>query len=118
MININTRVAEPADVERIKELALINNMFEPEEMGAFDEMLAGFFDGSLEGHQWIVATSDDQPNQIAAAAYYAPEPFSDRMWNLYFIATDPDQHGSGSGTTLIRQSSRTCERLATRLLAR
>ena len=78
-----------------------SNMFEPEEMGAFDEMLAGFFDGSLEGHQWLVATSDDQPNRIAAAAYYAPEPFSDRMWNLYFIATDPDQHGSGSGTTLI-----------------
>ncbi|MEL6985054.1 MAG: GNAT family N-acetyltransferase, partial [Actinomycetota bacterium] len=36
-----------------------------------------------------------------AAAYYAPEPFSDRMWNLYFIATDPDRQGSGAGTRLI-----------------
>jgi ribosomal protein S18 acetylase RimI-like enzyme len=39
----------------------------------------------------------------AAFAYFAPEPFSDRMWNLYFIATAPDQHGSGTGTILIER---------------
>jgi len=78
-------------------------MFEPEEMGDFDMMLAGFFDGSMEGHHWYVATLDDQPNEIAGAAYYAPEPFSDRMWNLYFIATSPSHHGSGAGTMLVER---------------
>ncbi len=101
MTNINTRVAEPGDVEHIKQLALDNNMFEPEEMGFFDDALAGFFEGTLEDHQWIVATSDDPANHLEAAAYYAPEPFSDRMWNLYFIATDPSRHGTGTGTTLV-----------------
>ena len=38
---------------------------------------------------------------IASAAYYAPEPFADRMWNLYFIATAPAAHGTGAGTLLI-----------------
>lgn len=101
MTNINVQPARESDAEQIKRLALDNHMFEPDEMGSFDEMLAGFFDGSLEGHEWIVATSDDRPNELAAAAYYAPEPFADRMWNLYFLATAPDHHGSGAGTALI-----------------
>ena len=103
MTKLNTRVANPADAEQIKQLALINHMFEPEEMGGFDEMLTGFFDGSLEGHRWIVAVADIAPDQIAAAAYFAPEPFSDRMWNLYFIATDPKSQGSGAGTLLVER---------------
>ena len=74
-------------------------MFEADEMGDFDEMLFGFFDGGLEGHHWIVAVGDDA--EVAGAAYYAPEPFADRMWNLYFLATDPDRHGAGVGTALI-----------------
>ena len=100
MTHLNVRAATPADTDQIRQLALDNNMFEHDEMGDFDEMLAGFFDGSLDAHQWIVA-ADHGTGTVAAAAYYAPEPFADRMWNLYFIATAPDQHGSGAGTTLI-----------------
>ncbi|MEM7287753.1 MAG: N-acetyltransferase [Actinomycetota bacterium] len=100
MTDINVRAARPADTDPIKQLALDNHMFEPDELGDFDEMLAGFFDGSLDGHQWIVAGADDG-RPIAGAAYYAPEPFADRMWNLYFIATAPDHHGSGTGSALL-----------------
>ncbi|MEM7323379.1 MAG: N-acetyltransferase [Actinomycetota bacterium] len=98
MTNLTVRAATPADADQIKRLALDNNMFEPDEMGVFDEMLSGFFDGSLDDHRWLVAGDGET---VAAAAYVAPEPFADRMWNLYFIATAPDQHGSGAGTTLI-----------------
>ena len=100
MTNLNVRAATPADTDQIKQLALDNHMFEPEELGVFDEMLAGFFDGSLDDHQWIVAQADGSA-AIAGAAYYAPEPFADRMWNLYFIATARDHHGSGTGTMLV-----------------
>lgn len=48
MTTVNVRPAVRADAENIKNLALDNQMFAPEEMGAFDEMLAGFFDGSLD----------------------------------------------------------------------
>jgi ribosomal protein S18 acetylase RimI-like enzyme len=48
----------------------------------------------------IVATTK-QTDDLAGGAYFAPEPFSDRMWNLYFIATAPDQHGTGVGSALI-----------------
>ena len=51
-----------------------------------------------EEDHWLVLESG---NAIAAAAYYAPEPFADRMWNLYFIAVSPDHRRHGYGKTLI-----------------
>ncbi|MEM7340739.1 MAG: GNAT family N-acetyltransferase [Actinomycetota bacterium] len=99
MNDFNVRLATPADDDQIKQLALDNAMFEPHEMGAFDEMLGGFHAGMLDEHQWIVA--ETEPGTVAGAAYYAPEPFADRMWNLYFIATAPGAHGGGAGSTLI-----------------
>lgn len=102
MTNLDVRAATPADTDHIKQLARDNHMFEPDEMGVFDEMLAGFFDGTLDDHHWIVAADEDS-GAVAAAAYYAPEPFADRMWNLYFIATAPEHHGSGTGTMLIER---------------
>ncbi len=92
------RVATPRDADHISSLALDNNMFQPDEMGDFGEMLNGFFDGVLDDHRWLVAAIGED---VVGAAYYAPEPFADRMWNLYFIATAPDRHGTGVGTTLI-----------------
>lgn len=102
MTNLTVRAATLADADHIKQLALDNHMFEPDEMGDFDEMLTGFFDGTLEDHHWIVA-ADAKSGAVAAAAYYAPEPFANRMWNLYFIATGPEQHGSGAGTMLMER---------------
>lgn len=101
MASFDIRAATSADTDLIKQLALDNDMFQPDEMGDFDEMLTGFFDGTLHDHHWIVAETASEAGIIAGAAYYAPEPFADRMWNLYFIATAPNQHGTGAGTTLI-----------------
>lgn len=101
MTNFNVRAATEADATAIKQLALDNHMFELDEMDGFDEMLSGFFGGTLEDHFWIVATAPGNDGDVASAAYFAPEPFADRMWNLYFIATAPQQHGSGSGSLLI-----------------
>lgn len=104
MNTFNVRAAEPADAQPIKQLAIDNRMFAPDEMDEFfDDMLAGFFDGSLDGHQWLVATHDADPTAVAAAAYFAPEPFADRMWNLYFLAVDTGQHGGGAGSTIVKK---------------
>jgi len=34
---------------------------------------------------------------IVGAAYLAPEPLSDRCWNLYLLVVDIDHHGRGVG---------------------
>ncbi|MCW1957936.1 MAG: GNAT family N-acetyltransferase [Mycobacterium sp.] len=98
------RIPTGSDVERIKQIAVAAGMFSPEEAGFIDDMLAGFFDGSLAGHRWVVV--DDTSGRASAAAHYAPEPFADRVWNLYFIAVAPDKQGHGLGCSLIHHLER------------
>jgi len=80
-------------------LALGNGMFEPDDMADFDDGLAGYFDGSMTGHSWLVAEGGG--GELDGAAYVAPEPFGDRVWNLYFLAVDPGRHGQGVGAALV-----------------
>jgi ribosomal protein S18 acetylase RimI-like enzyme len=91
------RPATRTDVEAVNRIAVAANMFTADEVGFLDDVLAGFFDGSLHDNHWLVV--DD--GTVIAAAYYAPEPFADRMWNLYFIAVDPTRHGEGTGSRLL-----------------
>ncbi len=98
-LRLDVRAASVADESDILRLALANAMFEPDELGGMIEMLHGYFDGSLDGHRWIVAEAHG--GSTTGAAYYAPEPFSDRLWNLYFIAVDPNSHRSGIGRHLL-----------------
>ena len=93
------RAARTEDVSALKSLALDNGMFEPGEMDDFDDALFGYFDGSLDNYFWIVL--EDDSGDVVGAAYYAPEPFADRMWNLYFISVRPGLHGRGVGRALI-----------------
>jgi len=111
------RPAVDGDVVPIQGLALDNGMFAPDDMAGFDEMLRGSLDGSLDETRWIVAK--DAAGRVAGAACYAPEPFADRVWNLYFLAVHPDQHRSGIGTTLVahaEQSLRTAGEQVARVL--
>lgn len=68
-------------------------------MRVFDETLRGYLDGALVGHRWLVAFSED--GVLEGAAYYAPEPFGDRVWNLYFIAVRLGRHRAGTGSLLL-----------------
>ena len=93
------RAATAPDADAIRALATENGMFDPDDMDGFDEMMGGYLSGMLDRQAWIVATYD---TGIAGAAYYAPEPFADRLWNLYFLAVLPGGHRSGAGGELIR----------------
>jgi len=93
------RMPASGEVEQIKRLAIDTDMFGVDEVGFFDEALAGFHQGSLADDHWLVVEGSD--GRVIGAAYYAPEPFSDRVWNLYFISVSPDHQGRGLGTSLI-----------------
>jgi ribosomal protein S18 acetylase RimI-like enzyme len=92
------RVASHADIAPIQRLAVTTDMFGEDAVGFFDEMISGALDGTLPHNHWLVVDDDAV---VVAAAYYAPEPFSDRLWNLYFISVAPDYQGRGTGGTLL-----------------
>lgn len=96
---LEIRDVSAGDVESVRRLAVSNGMFAEDDLDGFDEMLGGYLDGTLTGHRWMVALDAD--GVTAGAAYVAPEPFADRMWNLYFLAVDADGHGRGVGSSLI-----------------
>ena len=102
------RAATASDADVIRGLATDNGMFDPDDMDGFDDMMSGYLEGTLDRHAWIVATDD---TEIAGAAYYAPEPFADRLWNLYFLAVAPAAHGSGAGSELIQWVEQTLSQL-------
>ncbi len=92
------RPAEPGDRAAVLELAVVTDMFAAEEVGGLGEVFDSAVEGSLADHHWFVDLRDAA---VVAAAYLAPEPFSDRLWNLHFIAVHPALHGSGVGTGLL-----------------
>jgi ribosomal protein S18 acetylase RimI-like enzyme len=88
------RPARPDDAEAVARIAVDSGLFAVEEMEAFE------FDPERgDGHTWVVLVDDG--GAPIGAAYYAPEPFADRMWNLYFIAVLREHQGGGTGTALI-----------------
>jgi ribosomal protein S18 acetylase RimI-like enzyme len=93
------RDATVQDIPTIQTIAVDTNMFGVDDVGFFDEMVVGALDGTLDNHRWLVSEAAD--GRVVGAAYFAPEPFSDRMWNLYFISVAPDQQGQGIGAALM-----------------
>jgi len=96
---ITARTARAEDVEQIRALALDNGLFAADEMDGFDEGLQGYLDGSAAGSTWLVAVGD--VGRVEGAAFVAPEPFGDRVWNLYFLAVRPEGQRAGAGSLLV-----------------
>lgn len=92
------REATLEDAAAIQRIAVDAEMFSEEDAGFLAEQLAGCVSGELEGSRWLMLERDGRP---VASAFYAPEPFSDRMWNLYFIAVSPSEQGTGCGRRLM-----------------
>jgi ribosomal protein S18 acetylase RimI-like enzyme len=101
---VNIRPAELKDVAAIKTIAVDTQMFDADSAGFVDDLITGILDGTSHDRHFVVADGPD--GAVIGAAYYAPEPFSNRMWNLYFIAVHPSQQGNGIGTELINHVER------------
>ena len=93
------RAATESDRDAVQTIQIETGLFAADELGDSDAMFDASMDGSLVDHAWIVSESD--AGAVVGAAYFAPEPFSDRMWNLYFIGVLSEHQGSGTGGALV-----------------
>lgn len=107
------RSVKPDDSQAIMAIANAIGLFNPQELEELGGMLKTYFDGELgEDSSWIVYDN----GKIIGAAYYAPEPYADGTWNLYFIAVSPDCQGQGCGTKLLQYVEQTLAARGERLL--
>ena len=79
-------------------VAQATGLFEAGELEGVAAMAASHFHSETEDSRWDVFDDDG----ISGVAYYAPEPFTEGVWNLYMLVVDPDQHGRGQGQALVR----------------
>ena len=89
-------------------------MFATEELAAMDAMISDHVSTDDPEQQWLLATdSQDRPE---AAAMVGPEPFSEDVWNLYFIGTLPQSRSQGIGAALVKHVEATAKAAGARLL--
>jgi ribosomal protein S18 acetylase RimI-like enzyme len=94
MTNPLIRPLQRGDLPAVAHLVDANDMF-PSEM--LEDMTAAYFAGDAS-QRWIVAGD----GTVEGVAYTVPEPLTDGTWNTLLICIDPEAHGKGIGTALMR----------------
>lgn len=88
------RPAAPADGAALLSIAEASSLFEPPELAAFAEDLAGWRPADGDPRLWFCAGD-------RAAAHAAPEPMSGGVWNLRFLATRSEARRRGLARALV-----------------
>ena len=91
--------ARTEHVAAARRFSVDTGMFEQEDSGGVEQQLLAVIRGQDPG---TVLTALEGP-AVVGAAYFAPEPFSDRCWNLYFLVVDKDHHGRGVGGRIVNE---------------
>ena len=107
------RSATQDDIAALLSLAEATELFQPHEVEGFGEMMKEQLSNDSDGDSlWIVDGDED----ILGAAYYAPEPFSEGVWNLYFIGVHPTEQGKGRGSALLNYVEKSLSEREVRIL--
>lgn len=92
------RPAGTDDLDAVRHLAVASGLFDEEDVDGVLDAFRGHLAGDAPDDRWWIAEAD---GRAVGAAYVGPEPFADRLWNLWFLAVDPSHHGGGVGTALV-----------------
>ena len=105
---------------RVREILERTGRFRDEEVDValelFDEAVpeAGAADGARrEDYEAVGAFAGER---LVGFAVYGPTPATDRTWDLYWIAVDPEAQGTGGGTALLREVERRITERRARML--
>jgi GNAT superfamily N-acetyltransferase len=108
------RTATLDDVDAVRQIAIGTGLFDDESWPDVEEVMLASIRGELHDHSWVVL--EDAERCVVAASYFAPEPFSFRMWNMYFLGVLPGHQGDGSGGALVAHVEQTLRNKGERVL--
>lgn len=93
---------QPTDLPTIARIAESSQVFNADELQAVREMLHAFFDPAPNDDYEFVICRNGNPDSVAGFACFGPTPFTDRVWDLYWLCVDRAQQGAGIGSQLLQ----------------
>lgn len=93
--------AKSTDASAIEQLARNAGVFTEDEVRVVGEMLTTFLHPKPGDDYSFVVYRDGNLNTIGGFACFGPVPFTDRVWDLYWICVDHTAQRTGIGTQLI-----------------
>lgn len=99
------------------DLAVSTGLFTPEDAanllgGVLDSLAAGELP---DGHAAVVCR-EPRDGRAIGWSYYAPDPYADKVWNIWWIGVKPDHHGSGAGRALLSHIEHAASAVGTRVI--
>jgi len=103
------------DFSQIHAINANTTVFSREEVETVDEMFEEYLAQGAEksGYYFIVSKEGDQ---VQGYACYGPRALTDRTYDLYWIAVDPNARGGGVGKILLAASEDTVRQMGGRLM--
>jgi ribosomal protein S18 acetylase RimI-like enzyme len=95
---MNIRPARPEDRARIHEILEATARFTRQEIGWAMELVDLVNNGRPDYEAHVL----EQHNTIHGYVLFGPTPMAEGVWDLYWIAVDPQQQGQGFGQFLLR----------------
>ena len=99
---MNIRPAEPKDRQRICEILHACNLFTEEEVRCAVELVDIFHDPEHVEQNDYPTIVLEEGGQVHGYVTFGPTPLTDGVYDLYWIAIDPEQQGRGYGQALLR----------------
>ncbi len=96
--NMTIRSATLEDSSQVRDIAIATGLFDADSWPEIATVMTESVEAAETDHVWIVLETG---GAVIGAAYYAPEPFAHRMWNMYFLGVLPGHQGSGAGRALV-----------------
>ena len=100
---MNIRPAEREDRDRIQDILVACSLFTDEEVRCAVELVDIFLDPEdPEGPDYATVVVEDGDRKVHGYVTYGPTPLTDGVYDLYWIAVDPENQGQGYGQLLLR----------------
>jgi ribosomal protein S18 acetylase RimI-like enzyme len=102
---MNIRRASSADVDRIRSILLATGFFTDEEVTCAMELVEISLNHPEKNDYAVFVLDDEEASgseHVVGYICYGPTPLTDGVWDLYWIAVDPNQQGQGLGGLLLR----------------
>lgn len=88
--------------QALLDLAVSTGLFTPEDAeGLLGSVLDSLTAGDLPSGHAAVSCRESYGSPVVGWSYFAPDPYAEQVWNVWWIGVTPSHHGMGVGQALL-----------------